>query len=146
MPPVHRFHHGPITIPVALIDAIDHLFAVTDGDTAEFGLADSEGAQLAALCTIDRGGEDAVNTDASVLSAARNVCDTYTLNSWCDGDDDGECGECMWCDALILRDWCDLVLDRAGHLPANAHLAVTPDDYRPDLEYLARNDLVGAAS
>lgn len=139
MPPVHRHHSGTVVAPAALIEAVDNTFGITDGSGPEYGLCAEEVADLEALCSIEHTDVETVTIDAAVLSAARNTLDCHTLSSECeqyDPDTIGvRCHFCVWCQSLIVRDWCDAVLDRGGHPPTNAYLELTPDDYQPADEY-----------
>lgn len=52
---------------------------------------------------------------ARAFSNVRNLVDGETLNGWCECPEDGPCEMCMWCQAMILRDWLDGLLDAGGH-------------------------------
>lgn len=139
-------HHGPIgvRVPVGVLNAIDSLFGVKGANCEEFALYPSEALDLERLVIAPQFG-DTIITTAEVVANARNVLDGWTLSDECTSDHLPEVGQqtpigttcdfCHWCQALILRDWLDMVLDRAGHVSRNAWIGVTPADYHPDAEY-----------
>lgn len=150
MPPVHRHHTGTVQVPAELIEAVDNLFGISEGAGENYGLCEDEVADLAALCSVDRAGQDGVTIDATVFSDTRNTLDCHTLNSECEQHDPDSigvrCQFCTWCQSLILRDWCDATLDRGGHPPTNAYLPPTPDWYHPGETYERLMAALAAAS
>jgi hypothetical protein len=56
--------------------------------------------------------------DAEDFSRVRNLIDAETINGCCEEsapDTPGSaCDMCMWCQAMILRDWLDGLLDAVG--------------------------------
>lgn len=142
MPPVWRYHHGTsVLVPFTLVDAVESAFAVDVFDGESFGLDDDEQFTLERLCTVPRRpGHTHVVTDVAVLTRARNTLDGYTLSSECDGSYDTtappavNCGFCVWCQALVLRDWCDEILDRAG-MPVPPYMERTPPTSDMEAEY-----------
>lgn len=112
--------------------AVDSVFGVRNGCCDDYALYPEEAAALERLVVVPYLGRTDIPVDAEVLSDARNMLDTYTLSSECDGNDDERCaafferrdGEpdktcdfCTWCQSLILRDWCDQLFDRANYTP-----------------------------
>lgn len=152
MPPVHRCNGGrSITVPTEFIEAVDSLFAVNDGCADEFGMDDRECDALASLCEQASWDLAEVDLAAEVLSAARNVLDDWVMCDECERpqaaplDPIGEsCQFCMWCQALILRDWADWLFDRAG-FPRPPYLEESPADYDPAAHYRRLWEVAGAS-
>lgn len=137
MPPCLRYEPpSPITLPRELVDALDSMFGVSDDGWAEI----LDETEWAALVAVVEPGTDPVETTGAVVAAARNVCDLWTLSSSCDSREDVPVGEgcefCVWCQALIIRDWFDKVLDDAG-LTERRGLGkyIHAVDYDPAAEY-----------
>lgn len=142
MSQVLRYHkRGSLAVPGDLIDAIDWAFGVSDGDPEEFGLYPEEATEL--RCLVLRPFTEAATVAAPVLCDARNVLDSWTLSDECRDADTGKldardngapvgegCGFCLWCQCLVMRDWCDALLDRAG-FPLPPYHEMTPADYDP---------------
>lgn len=134
MPPIHRYHAGTIVAPVTLLDAIDSAFGVTTGGAEDFALKPEEATALETVCTFPPIGRDTITLDATAFTRARNILDLWTLGSCCESTDDGPdtpigltCDFCLWCQCLVLRDWCDEILDRAGFEPP-PYLDPTPPE------------------
>lgn len=121
MSQVTRYHHGTVHCPAALMDRIDWAFGVSHGCCEDFGMYVAEAFELERLCVYPRMGRTLIPMAAEALSDARNVLDCWTLSDECTSKDDQAtwnvgrtCDFCLWCQALVLRDWCDEVLDKAG--------------------------------
>lgn len=136
MSQVTRYHHGVLLVPVDLLSGIDSLYDFTDypGQGCEwfFEFDDPDRARndhatadaMTRLVTVpglhrrDRTHEHVI-VNAGHLSTARNFLDAALLNSDY-GDLHGEdeavpCASmCEWCQTILLRDWCDLLLDGLG--------------------------------
>lgn len=143
MSQITRYHHGGILVPVALLKGIDSVFSVSAGGAEDFGLYPCEALDLERLVTVPALWKRTtdVTTSAEALSDARNVLDGWTLSSECHTETEANCidrptddGPCAWCQSLLLRDWCDAVLDRAGFKPP-PYSDPTPDDFDPEAEY-----------
>lgn len=154
MSPVTRHHRGRVAIDPSLLDDIDGVLAMDtaeppevvrplgdqlrdyhrdlnldrERDTAE-GVHDWMYVSEVDSVQRCRASLDGGTVDAQYFSEVRNVLDGLTLSfeSECGGGDC--CNECNWCRFLILRDRCDVALNRQG-FERPAYL--DEPDYDPD--------------
>lgn len=119
MSPIHRYHdRAELLVPPALVEAVDSAFGVSDYCGEDYALYPEEAAALEWFCA-PLPSPLIIGTPVLALTRARNVLDTWTLATECTSEQDDwalavGCDFCLWCQALVLRDWCDEVLDRAG--------------------------------
>lgn len=154
MSPITRMHRGRVAIIPSLLDDIDGVLAMDTAEPAEVvrplgdllrdyhrdlsldrernevdGIHDWLHVREVDSVQRLRASLDGDTVDAHYFSEVRNVLDGLTLSfeSECGGDQC--CNECDWCRFLILRDRCDVTLNRQG-FERPAYL--DEPDYDPD--------------
>lgn len=138
MSQLRRFHGGgTVLVSVGLIDALDSLYGIGSDDC--MGVPAEMACEIERVIVAPQMGRPMIPTTSAAFCDLRNALDLTLIVTECiesGGEPIGvDCEFCEWCQTLVMRDWCDWVLDRAFPDRYGVHAYIEPIDYDPAAFY-----------